>query len=82
MRSFAILTLAATALIVTGCGSSTSRQPPVQVFPDMRAQGKYKPQSDRSFFSDRRGSRLPVEGTVAVGHLKEDDAYFSGVVNN
>jgi cytochrome c5 len=76
-----ILGFCAAALILAGCGGGTSRQTPVQVFPDMRKQGKYKPQMERPFFSDHRVDRMPVEGTVAVGHLKEDDAYFTGIVN-
>jgi cytochrome c5 len=69
------------AFALAGC-STASRQPPIQVFPDMRRQDKYKVQMERPFFADHRASRMPVEGTVAVGHLKEDDAYFTGVVNN
>ncbi len=83
MKRVSLLLLSVTAaLALIGCGGATSRQTPVQVFPDMRQQGRYEPQGNGPFFSDRRASRRPVEGTVAIGHLKEDDAYFTGVVNN
>jgi len=74
--------LMAGAIITSGCNGDTSRQPPIFVFPDMRFQGKYTAQADRPFFSDHRASQRPVPGTVAVGFLKEDDAYNTGVVNN
>jgi mono/diheme cytochrome c family protein len=70
------------ALLLTGCAGQTTRQPPVYVFPDMRFQERYDPQERSTFFADRRASRTPVPGTVARGRLKEDDPFFSGVLNN
>ena len=79
------LTLAALSgtaiLLLSSCGTA-SRQPPVQVFPDMRSQKRYDPQERSTFFSDGRASRTPVQGTVARGGLKEDEILFTGVVNN
>ncbi len=63
---------------LTGC-SSTSRRPPLEIFPDMDRQAKYKPQAASPLFADGRASRRPVAGTVAVGFLKEDQAFHSGV---
>ena len=80
-RIAAVSILAASALAMVGCADS-SRQPPIFVFPDMRFQGKYKPQHDRPFFSDHRVDQRPVAGTVAVGYLKEDEAYNTGVTAN
>lgn len=73
--------LIAGAILMAGC-AGTSRQPPIYVFPDMRFQGRYDPQTNRPFFSDHRADRQPVAGTVARGLLKEDDVFFTGVVNN
>lgn len=77
-----LLATVAAAIALTGCGGSTSREPPIVVFPDMRFQGRYDPQERSDFFSDHRASRPPVPGTVARGRLKEDDVLFTGVVNN
>jgi mono/diheme cytochrome c family protein len=52
------------ALLLAGCGSS-SRRPPVEVFPDMKRQAKFKPQQENPFFGDGRASRPAVPGTVA-----------------
>src|SRR3954447_23174963 len=73
--------LVASAFAMVGCGD-TSRKPPIFVFPDMRFQGKYRPQQERPFFSDHRVDQRPVAGTVAVGYLKEDDGYSTGVNAN
>jgi mono/diheme cytochrome c family protein len=48
---------------------------------DMHDQPKAKPQSKSGFFADGRTGRLPVEGTVARGELREDDHLFRGKVN-
>jgi mono/diheme cytochrome c family protein len=48
---------------------------------DMHDQPKAKPQSKSNFFADGRTGRLPVEGTVARGDLREDDHLYRGKVN-
>jgi cytochrome c5 len=73
--------LSAASFMLCGCAGSTSRNPPIFVFPDMDRQGKYRPQTEVGTFSDRRASRRPPEGTVARGFLREDDAFYTGVVN-
>lgn len=47
---------------------------------DMHDQPKYEPLEQSGFFGDQRASRLPVEGTVARGELREDTHYFNGKV--
>lgn len=71
-----------TTLILVGCEGATSRNPPIEVWPDMDRQGKGKPQGQTDLFSDKRVARPPVVGTVARGFLKEDDVYYTGLVNN
>lgn len=48
---------------------------------DMHDQPKAKPQSKSNFFVDGRTGRLPVEGTVARGDLREDDHLYRGKVD-
>lgn len=58
--------LAVLAVIsIAGFRGSTSRKPPIEVFPDMDRQPKVRPQTDYRFFGDTRSSRLPVAGTIA-----------------
>ena len=53
--------------------------PRFHLVPDMDNQGKYKSQQANAIFADRRAMRLPVEGTVARGMLREDDHTYRGV---
>ena len=77
-----ILISAAVALAASGCISPRKSTPQVEVWPDMKRQPKYKPQQASELFADGRASRSPVEGTVAQGQLRLDDAFSTGVVDN
>ncbi len=64
---------------IVACGRGEySEQPPVHLNPNMDSQEKYKAQSQSNFFVDGASMRTPVEGTVARGELREDDAYYRG----
>jgi hypothetical protein len=45
---------------------------------DMHDQRKIQPLEASPFFADGRGSRHPVEGTIARGHLREDRHLYEG----
>src|SRR5579864_8576368 len=45
---------------------------------DMHDQPKYIPLRPSSFFGDGRSERPLIEGTVARGHLDDDNAYYTG----
>jgi mono/diheme cytochrome c family protein len=61
---FAICTVM--VVVIAGKRGDMSRRPPIELFPDMVRQPKLRPQSPDAFFQDDgRGSRMPVEGTVA-----------------
>lgn len=68
-----------------GCRGNISADPPVHTpWDDMWRQQKYKPQKEvrsdemKKIFPDGRTMRPIPEGTVPVGYLKEDDAYWRG----
>ena len=63
------------ATMLLGCRGGISTSPPVHLIPDMDHQPKLKAQSKSEFFSDSRGMRLPVEGTVARGSLRTGSLY-------
>ena len=48
----------------------------------MHNQPKYRPLRASGFFDDGTSARPLVEGTVARGTLQEDQAFFTGKVNN
>jgi len=67
------------AVIARARGIKTTR-PRFHVVPDMDNQQRFNPQARTTLFADRRAMRPPVEGTVARGDLREDDALFAGKV--
>jgi mono/diheme cytochrome c family protein len=48
---------------------------------DMQDQPRYKPLAGTDFFADHRASRPQVEGTVARGHLRIDQARYTGKID-
>jgi mono/diheme cytochrome c family protein len=48
---------------------------------DMQDEPRYKPLAQSDFFSDHRSARPMVEGTVARGHLRIDEARYTGKVD-
>ena len=64
---------------LTGCARGcTSSSPPIHLNPSMDNQPKARPQSASLFFSDGATMRQPVPGTIPIGGLKEDTAFFTG----
>lgn len=72
---------------IFGFRGSLSTRPPLEVFPDMDHQSKYKPQAESPFFADGRADRPLPAGVVAYGRnddapeagfLKADAALFTG----
>lgn len=72
---------------IFGFRGSLSTRPPLEVFPDMDHQAKYKPQAESKFFADGRADRPTPAGAVAFGRtsgtadaafLKGDAALFEG----
>jgi mono/diheme cytochrome c family protein len=48
---------------------------------DMQNEPRYKPLAASDFFSDGRSARPMVEGTVARGHLRIDEARYTGKID-
>jgi mono/diheme cytochrome c family protein len=72
--------LVLTAVVgLTGCARGcTSSSPPIHLNPSMDDQPKVLPQTASKFFYDGASMRQPVPGTVPIGGLKEDTAFFTG----
>jgi mono/diheme cytochrome c family protein len=79
MKKIAFLTLS--VVVLSGC-SGVQRDPPVQVWDDMKQQPKFHPQGENdvpALAGDHRDARRPPEGTVARGHMMEETAYYTGM---
>ena len=72
--------LALTSVVVlSGCARGcTSSRPPIHLNPSMDDQPKVLPQTASDFFFNGSPMREPVPGTVPIGGLKEDVAFFTG----
>jgi mono/diheme cytochrome c family protein len=64
---------------LAGCvrGCTTSRSP-IHLNPSMDDQPKVRPQAASPFFYNGAAMREPVPGTIPIGGLREDDAFFTG----
>jgi mono/diheme cytochrome c family protein len=66
-------------VILAGCARGcTSSRPPIHLNPSMDDQPKVRPQAASTFFYNGASMREPVPGTVPIGGLKEDTAFFTG----
>lgn len=97
MRNFLVLFLIVVAATVSilGFRGDTFKRPPLEIFPDMDRQEKYKAQAESSFFSDGRTDRPVVAGSVPFNVEEEkyypwltpkdgyfeDDYYASGIID-
>ena len=64
---------------LSGCARGcTSSRPPIHLNPSMDDQPKVRPQAASTFFYNGAAMREPVPGTVRVGGLREDSAFFTG----
>ena len=61
---------------IAGFRGRRSTRPPIEVFPDMDRQAKYKPQAGSKFFADGRADRPLPAGAVPRGRTVEPDADF------
>lgn len=72
-----LLFVIVSTLMLSSC-SGVQRQPPLEVWDDMKRQDKFYPQTESDLFPDHRASRRPVPGTIARGQLKDDSVFFTG----
>ena len=76
MRNFllGLAVVLVAALAIAGWRGQKGERSPLQVFPDMKHQPKYKTQAEAPFFADGRADRTPVAGTIPV-EVDPKDAY-------
>jgi mono/diheme cytochrome c family protein len=88
--AFAVVLL----LSIMGYRGALSTRPPIEVWPDMDHQAKYKPQAESKFFADGRADRAIPAGAVPYGrgvggadsgaivqnpdYLAADQAHYAG----
>ncbi len=65
-------------LLLAGCRGDISHEPPLWLQHGMEFQPRYNAFDANAYYADGRDMRMPPEGTVARGLLKEDDAFWRG----
>jgi mono/diheme cytochrome c family protein len=81
MIALLVLVVAATwvpLVLIQRARTTISREPRVHLVQDMDKQPRRGPQSAHLWFLDGRAMRLPVEGTVARGHLRHNEHLYQG----
>lgn len=87
----ALFFIVVSAVSVLGFRGSLTERPPLEVFPDMDRQPKYKPQSESAIFADGRTDRPTPAGVVPFGrtalaqdgkYLAADDHLYRGMAAN
>jgi mono/diheme cytochrome c family protein len=69
----------ASAVAASGCARGcTSSRPPIHLNPSMDDQPKVLTQTASTFFYNGASMREPVPGTIPIGGLQEDAAFFTG----
>jgi mono/diheme cytochrome c family protein len=69
----------AITLVFISCRGEKFDHQPVHPNMNMDQQERFEPQEENPFFEDGRSMRMPVEGTVARGNLREDKALYQGI---
>jgi mono/diheme cytochrome c family protein len=64
------------------CRGQKSGQPPIHPQQNMDFQNRFNAQEENSFFENNMAMRMPVEGTVSRGNLKNNTAIYEGVDEN
>lgn len=69
--------LIAAVISIFGFRGALSEKTPIEIFPDMDRQARYKPQGENSFFADGRNDRPTPLNTVARGNYLNYQEVFS-----
>lgn len=78
-RMYKIPMLLFAVLILASCRGQISDKPPIHPQQNMYFQERFNAQEENPFFEDGRAMRMPVEGTVARGQLREDHVLYQGL---
>lgn len=67
------------SLLLFSCRGQKSESPPIIPIQNMVEQTSFGPQSENSFFQDKRAMRPQIEGTVPAGEARTDTRLYAGM---
>lgn len=66
------------SLTIISCRGQKSEKPPISPQQNMQFQERFNAQQENNFFADNRSMRMPVEGTISRGNLRQDKVLYEG----
>jgi hypothetical protein len=75
---FPVVLIAVAVALIAGQRGSTSRKPPIEIFPDMDRQPKLRPQTFNAILPDNLSSQPHPAGTIARGSDYADTPVNTG----
>lgn len=79
-RRFALaVAVACSTLAASGCRGALKSKPPIHPVLNMDDEHYLQAQEDSDFFDDGRAMRPSVPGTIPVGGLRDNTAYYEGI---
>lgn len=81
-KAKAVCRIALLAAALSACQEQPFEEPPIHPNLNMDFQSNFKAQEENEMFADKRAMRPLLPGTVARGHLNEDDALHRGKVGD
>lgn len=82
LTNYHIIALLLVSAVMMSCRGQKTEKPPVRTHFNMNFQDRFNAQEENSFFENGMAMRMPVEGTVARGNLKNDSEFFEGTDEN
>jgi len=70
------------SMTLLSCRGQKTEKPPMRTQLNMQFQDRFNAQEENTFFENGMAMRMPVEGTVARGTMRNDTALFEGVDDN
>jgi mono/diheme cytochrome c family protein len=70
------------ALAILGFRGSFTTNRPIEIFPDMDHQAKFRPQSPTDFYANGSAARAPIDGTVAREMPAQNDYLHTGKIGD
>jgi len=67
------------SILMMGCRGQQSDKPPIAPQQNMQFQERFNAQQENPFFENNMSMRMPVEGTVARGKMRDNATVYEGV---
>ncbi len=67
------------SILMMGCRGQQTENPPIAPQQNMQFQERFNAQQENPFFENNMSMRMPVEGTIARGKMRDNPTVYEGV---